>query len=71
MSDQSLAQTAAPRLVLRRELIERYGITVASTTLWRWERSGKFPKRVHLSERVIAWPAAEVEAWIAQKGIKA
>ncbi len=30
----------------------------------RLEARGEYPKRVHLSERCVAWPLDEVEAWV-------
>lgn len=34
---------------------------------WRLERLGKFPKRVRLGERRIAWVANEIDAWIEER----
>jgi len=34
---------------------------------WRMEKEGRFPKRVVLGERRIAWVADEVDDWIAQR----
>ena len=41
-------------------------IPVGASTLWRWVNAGKFPKPVKLSERVTAWHAEEVRAWLDQ-----
>ena len=37
---------------------------VSRVTIWRWIKHNGFPKPVHLSDRVRAWPVDEVEAWI-------
>jgi prophage regulatory protein len=58
------------RLVSRRELRERYGITYSDTHLLRLERAGEFPKRVRLTPRPRAkvwWLEVEIEAWLAER----
>jgi predicted DNA-binding transcriptional regulator AlpA len=37
---------------------------LSRTTLWRLERGGRFPGRVQLSERRVAYPAPAVQAWL-------
>ena len=39
----------------------------SAATLWRSVKSKKFPQPIKLSERVTAWPVAEVKAWIEEK----
>lgn len=39
-------------------------IPVSPATLWRWVKAGKFPEPIRLSERVTAWEASKVNAWI-------
>jgi prophage regulatory protein len=34
---------------------------------WRMEKEGRFPKRVKLGERRIAWVADEVDEWASQR----
>ena len=49
--------------LLRCEAVqERTGLS--RTTLWRMERRGEFPKRVHLTSSLVAWLEDEVVAWI-------
>jgi prophage regulatory protein len=33
-------------------------------TLWRLEKSGRFPKRVRLSAKKIFWRKSEIDAWV-------
>jgi predicted DNA-binding transcriptional regulator AlpA len=48
------------------DLFER-GLVSSKTQARRlWER-GRFPKPIHLSERVIAWRESEIEAWVAAR----
>ncbi|MDP6270253.1 MAG: AlpA family phage regulatory protein [Alphaproteobacteria bacterium] len=35
--------------------------------LWRLERAGKFPRRVHLGANRVAWVEAEIDDWIAER----
>jgi prophage regulatory protein len=39
-------------------------IPVSSATWWRWCKAGKAPKPVKLSEKVTAWRAEEIRAFI-------
>ncbi len=39
-------------------------IPVSPATLWRWVKAGKFPEPIRLSDRVTAWEASKVNAWI-------
>ncbi|WP_323972266.1 helix-turn-helix transcriptional regulator [Aeromonas hydrophila] len=41
---------------------------IAVVTVWRWSAKGNFPKPVKLSERVTAWRAEEVRAWMNARG---
>jgi predicted DNA-binding transcriptional regulator AlpA len=50
-----------------RELHSRFGAgrrpQAFKTWLLREERAGRFPRRVHLSRRVVAWPADDIERY--------
>jgi len=42
-------------------------ITALSTsTIWRLEQAGKFPKRRKIGKRAIAWLESEINHWIKQ-----
>lgn len=47
------------------ELRKMIGLSV--TTIWRKEKAGKFPKRIHISERAVGWLTSEIEEWIEQQ----
>jgi len=51
------------RFLSLHDLLER-GIVSSRTSARRLWEVGKFPRPVHLSERVIAWREGEVEAWM-------
>jgi prophage regulatory protein len=40
----------------------------SAPTLWRKVGAGTFPKPVKLSERVTAWRAGDIRAWLIQCG---
>jgi prophage regulatory protein len=39
----------------------------SDSTLWRKVKAGEFPKPVKLSQRVTAWKAEDVRAWMAKQ----
>lgn len=49
------------------ESLAAKGIVASKVTLWRWERAGKFPKRVALSHQKIAWVASEIDAYLTNR----
>lgn len=51
-----------PALLQAKEVSKLVGLS--KTMLWRLEKDGNFPQRVQLGEKRVAWPRAEVEAWI-------
>jgi len=59
-------QAKADRILRRRQVLERTGLS--DTTLWRYERDGKFPKRRVLTDSgLVGWRESEVTAWIADR----
>jgi len=50
-------------LLLLDEVTDR--ARLSDTTLWRLEKVGRFPKRVKIGFKRVAWRAAEIDAWIA------
>lgn len=45
-------------------------IPFSSATIWRKSRAGTFIKPIKLSNRITAWPRAEVIAWLEEKGVQ-
>ena len=35
----------------------------ARSTLWRWERSGQFPRRIKVAANTVRWRRGEVRTW--------
>ena len=44
-------------------------IPISSPTLWRWCKTGRFPKPKKLGPRVVAWSCAEVREWLASREV--
>lgn len=40
---------------------------ISDPSIYRWEREGKFPKRLQLGGNSVGWLLSEVEAWLAAK----
>jgi prophage regulatory protein len=56
---------AGQRIVRKPELLGRIGIS--DVQVWRLERAGKFPKRIHLGANSVGWLSGEIDAWIEER----
>jgi prophage regulatory protein len=45
-----------------KEVIEKVGLS--TTTIWRLERRGEFPKRIKLSPNRRGWEDTQVQEWV-------
>lgn len=54
-----------PLLLYCRLDLRRRGIKLSNSTLLRHEAQGRFPRRIRLGERSVAWIADEINAHIA------
>lgn len=65
----------AHQLIRINELASHKGqrgmLPVSPATLWRWVKADKFPKPIRLSNRVTAWEASKVNAWIQSQSSEA
>lgn len=43
---------------------------VSAATIWRWQKQGKFPPSVRLSEQTTAWLVADLDRWDAERAGK-
>jgi prophage regulatory protein len=71
MSEVLTDTPTASRLVRRREVLARIGISEA--TLWRLEKRGEFPPAVRISVggRAVGYFSDAVESWIRSRGTAA
>jgi prophage regulatory protein len=58
-----MSASVVDRYVVPGELKPLFGIGFSRVHLHRLEKAGKFPLRVRLSERRIAWRESELIAW--------
>lgn len=54
--------TTATRLLRRRDVESRTGLK--KSTLYELMQGGQFPRPIPLTGQTVAWPEAEVDAWI-------
>lgn len=52
-----------PDRILTRAELKRI-VPVSDMTLWRWERDGKFPKRIVLARNKVGWRFSSVMLWL-------
>jgi prophage regulatory protein len=64
-SDPALNMEKMMKILRTPEVIELTGLSRA--TIWRLERKGKFPARLHLGENAIGWLDDEVMDWMASR----
>ncbi len=44
-------------------------IPLSRPTIWRLEKSGKFPKRRQLSPGAVGWLRSEIDAWLQSRQV--
>ena len=52
-------------LLLHQDL-DQMGLSVSNTTLLRWEKAGRFPRRLRLAGTRVAWLKSKVDEWLNQ-----
>ncbi len=50
-----------------RDDLKRMGINVSNTSLLRWEKQGRFPRRIKPGGTTVAWFLSEIEDWFAER----
>ena len=57
----------SPRKLLSFPELRDHGVLLGRRHVDRLEAEGKFPKRVHISERRVGWMVEEIDAHVAAK----
>ncbi|MCZ0936890.1 MAG: AlpA family transcriptional regulator [Gemmatimonadetes bacterium] len=67
MSERETDEGTRPRTRFLRisEVEARTGLS--RSTIYEWSADGRFPPPVRLSDRVVRWVEAEVEAWMSER----
>jgi prophage regulatory protein len=50
-----------------RDDLKRMGINVSNTSLLRWEKQGRFPRRIRMAGTTVAWFVSDLEDWLADR----
>lgn len=53
------------QIIRKPELFSK--LSLSDATIWRMEKSGKFPQRIKLGGNSVGWFENEVEAWLLKK----
>jgi prophage regulatory protein len=51
------------RVLNKKEVRAKTG-GLGDVTIWRLEKSGRFPKRINITERRVGWVESEIDAWL-------
>jgi len=60
--DALLSTPLEGTLVRAREISYRLGVSVP--TLYHWEKTTDFPKRIRIGANSVAWKGSEIQGWI-------
>lgn len=53
------------QIIRKPELFSK--LRLSDATIWRMEKSGKFPRRIKLGGNSVGWFANEVDEWLLKK----
>lgn len=67
MTLQQTKKSAVNPVLINREDLEGLGIKVSNSSLLRWERNGRFPRRIRMAGTTVAWLKAEVDNWLSER----
>ena len=67
MSEQPTDNRTRPRTRLLRISEVEAQTGLSRSTIYEWSADGRFPPPVRLSDRVVRWVEADVEAWIRER----
>lgn len=52
--------------LMRRPEVER-ATGLSRSSIYQWMHDGRFPRPVRLGERLVAWRASDIAAWLAER----
>lgn len=62
-----MTDSMADKTLATRDDLKRMGITVSNTTTLRWEKQGRFPRRIRMGGTTVAWFMSEIKEWLAER----
>ena len=62
-SEPSTSKPAEPERFIRLDTVIML-TKLSRATLWRMEREGRFPKRVKIGLRAVAWRESDIREWL-------
>jgi prophage regulatory protein len=60
-----MATICSTRIMRANEVMRRLG--ASRTTIWRWEREGKMPRKRRVGPNIVGWREDEIEEWWASQ----
>ena len=55
------------QVLLSRSDLKTLGIIVSNSSLLRWEKLGRFPRRIRMAGTTVAWLKSEVDDWFEER----
>jgi len=65
VSRKTFSKRGNMKILNLKEVIEKIGLS--TTTIWRLERKGEFPKRIKLSPNRRGWEDTQIQEWMATR----
>ena len=59
-----MSSAVSQKLLLTYKDLQELGIKASNTTLLRWERLGRFPRRLRLAGTTVCWLSDEIQSWL-------
>ena len=55
------------KILLSRDDLKALGIKVSNSSLLRWEKLGRFPRRIKMAGTSVAWLKSELDTWLEER----
>jgi prophage regulatory protein len=52
----------SPKLLLKQQVKER--VLLSDASIWREEKAGRFPRRIKIGQKRVAWSEEEIDLWL-------
>jgi prophage regulatory protein len=65
VTQETSIESGATRFLRLKQVVEKTGLS--RSTVYLYLNQGRFPKPVHVSERLVAWVESEVDAWMKER----